>query len=144
MIDKYRFLKYPAFLACFVNLLPGTGGGSGENEDPPGDENEDPPGDENEDPGDGRCPAVDPLNYTVLLPNPEDCSSFFSCSNGVPILMHCPDGLHFNDKLDVCDWPQDAGCEDGKYCCVDSALCSLISAVLYYGILFKFWLPSVD
>ena len=71
------------------------------------------------------CPAVDPLDHTVLLPNPADCSSFFSCSNGVPILMHCPDGLHFNDKLDVCDWPQNAGCEDGKYGCVDSALCSL-------------------
>ncbi len=54
----------------------------------------------------GKCPEDDPLDHTVLLPNPEDCSSFFSCSNGVPILMHCPDGLYFNDELDVCDWPQ--------------------------------------
>ncbi len=57
-----------------------------------------------------ECPAVDPLDHTVLLPNPEDCSSFFSCSNGVKILMKCPDGLHFNYILWVCDWPQSAGC----------------------------------
>ncbi len=60
------------------------------------------------------CPPADgSLNYTVLLPNPNDCSTFFSCSNGVPILMHCPDGLHFNNQLDICDWPQYAGCADG-------------------------------
>ena len=43
--------------------------------------------------------------FTVLLPNPADPSTFFSCSNGVPILMNCPDGLIFNDKIDHCDWP---------------------------------------
>ncbi len=61
----------------------------------------------------GECPAVDPLDHTVLLPDPFDCSMFYSCSNGVPILMFCPDGLHFNAELDVCDWPQEAGCDDG-------------------------------
>ena len=63
------------------------------------------------------CPPADgSLGYIVLLPA-EECSDFYSCSNGVPILMHCPDGLHFNAELDVCTWPQDAGCEDGcNYC----------------------------
>ena len=70
----------------------------------------------------GSCPAVDPLNYTVLLPNSENCSTFFSCSNGVAILMHCPDGLYFNDKLDVCDWPQNVQCGHGKYGSVNSKL----------------------
>ncbi len=56
-------------------------------------------------PGYSSCPAVDPLMGTVLLPNPEDCSQFFSCSNGVPILMDCPDMLWFNNELDVCDFP---------------------------------------
>ncbi len=58
-----------------------------------------------------QCPEVDPPNHTVLLPNPADCSTFFSCSNGVPILMRCPDGLHYNAELGVCDWPSDAWCE---------------------------------
>ncbi len=62
----------------------------------------------------GICPAVDPLDHTVLLPNPADCSTFFSCSDGVPILMHCRDGLYFNAELDVCDWPQNAGCQAGS------------------------------
>ncbi len=50
------------------------------------------------------------LDYTILLPNPLDCSTFYSCSGGVPILMFCPPGLLFNDKLDVCDWPQNVDC----------------------------------
>ncbi|MDR2906568.1 MAG: chitin binding domain-containing protein, partial [Bacteroidales bacterium] len=58
-----------------------------------------------------KCPAIDPLDHTVLLPNPDDCPSFFMCSNGVPILQKCPEGLHYNAHLDVCDWPESAGCE---------------------------------
>ena len=57
------------------------------------------------------CPPGDYLGSAVLLPVPGDCSSFYSCSNGVPILMRCPDGLHFNRMLGTCDVPEDAGCE---------------------------------
>ena len=112
------FLSALLFWYAFGNL--GSGGSSSDGES--GGSSTEGHGD----PGPGEsCPAVDSLDHTVLLPNPADCSSFYSCSNGVPILMHCPDGLQFNDKLDVCDWPQNAGCEDGKYGCVYSALCSL-------------------
>jgi hypothetical protein len=62
----------------------------------------------------GSCPLPDPLEYTVLLPHPSDCSSFFSCSNGVPIEQHCLDGLHFNDEFKVCDWPDNANCVKRK------------------------------
>ncbi|GFG35330.1 hypothetical protein Cfor_11731, partial [Coptotermes formosanus] len=58
----------------------------------------------------GSCPPWGPLNYTVLLANPADCSRFFSCSNGRPIEQYCPAGLHFNDILKVCDWPQNVNC----------------------------------
>ena len=112
MQDKCRFLKYPDFLACFVNLGTGTTTTTKQTEDTTTTR-------QPETGPDGICPAVDPLDHTVLLPVPGDCSSFYSCSNGVAILMHCPDGLHFNAELDVCDWPQDAGCEPGKYGCVD-------------------------
>jgi hypothetical protein len=50
--------------------------------------------------------------YSVLFPNPEDCGSYYHCSNGVPILLNCPDGLHFNASLEVCDWPGSANCSD--------------------------------
>ncbi|MDR2907462.1 MAG: carbohydrate-binding module family 14 protein [Bacteroidales bacterium] len=56
------------------------------------------------------CPAVDPLDYTVILPDPEFCDTFFVCSNGVPIRQKCPEGLHFNAHLLVCDYPQNSGC----------------------------------
>ena len=62
-----------------------------------------------------RCPPPGhDFFYTVLLPNPENCSTFFVCSNGIPILMRCPDGLVFNDELDVCEFPSSANPCDGS------------------------------
>ncbi len=55
------------------------------------------------------CPPVNPLDHTLLLPNPDDPCSFYSCDNGVAILMECPDGLCFNPALDVCDFPENIG-----------------------------------
>jgi hypothetical protein len=63
-------------------------------------------------PGDPECPWPDPLNYTVHLPHETDCTKFYKCDNGKKVEFDCPDGLHFNKELEVCDWPQDAGCED--------------------------------
>ncbi len=45
------------------------------------------------------------LDHTVLLPNPNCPNLFYGIANGIAICMECPDGLHFNDFLDVCDWP---------------------------------------
>jgi hypothetical protein len=57
---------------------------------------------------------VDPVEHTVLLPDPTSCEHYYSCSNGVAIRMKCPDGQHFNAKLSVCDWPQNAECKEPK------------------------------
>ncbi|KAJ3630925.1 hypothetical protein MTP99_012088 [Tenebrio molitor] len=59
--------------------------------------------------GPDGCPAVDGKD-SVYLPD-EDCTVFWQCSNGVPILQKCPEGLHFNPTLNVCDWPDQAGCD---------------------------------
>ncbi len=75
----------------------------------------------------GECPAIDPIDHTVLLPNPADCASFFSCSQGVAILMHCPDGMHFNDNLDTCDWPENAKCNGFTGGCTDG--CGLLATL---------------
>ncbi len=53
----------------------------------------------------------------VYLPNPDNPCSFYSCDNGVAILMTCPDGLCFNPALDVCDFPENVG-GDGGYNCI--------------------------
>ena len=58
-------------------------------------------------PENNPCPPPGDDYYTVLVPVPGDCSSFYACSNGVPVLQHCPDGLVFNDELDSCEVPYD-------------------------------------
>lgn len=48
-----------------------------------------------------QCPQG-PNATSFLYVDPDDCSKFFTCSNGVNILMDCPNGLHFNDVLKTC------------------------------------------
>ena len=120
MHGKCTFLKYPAFLAWFVNLVPTTTSTTETSGSTSATDSCKP----------RVCPAVDPLDHTVLLPNPADCSTFYSCSNGVPILMHCPGGLHFNAELDVCDWPRNVRCIPGKYGSVDSTLFLMIKCLV--------------
>ncbi|XP_028159976.1 peritrophin-1-like [Ostrinia furnacalis] len=45
-----------------------------------------------------------------LLAHPDDCRLFYQCTYGVPFCQRCPDGLHFNPALHVCDAPEQAGC----------------------------------
>ncbi|XP_012245622.1 peritrophin-1 isoform X1 [Bombus impatiens] len=44
--------------------------------------------------------------HDIFLPNPDDCSTFYQCDRGEPLLMQCNEGLEFNPKLKVCDWPR--------------------------------------
>ncbi|XP_031367680.1 peritrophin-1-like, partial [Apis dorsata] len=41
----------------------------------------------------------------ILLPNPDDCSTFYECNEGKPFLMECSPGLEYNPELRVCDYP---------------------------------------
>uniref|UniRef100_A0A6P7FM87 Uncharacterized protein LOC114329323 n=1 Tax=Diabrotica virgifera virgifera TaxID=50390 RepID=A0A6P7FM87_DIAVI len=84
-----------------------------------------------------ECPKVDGPD-SVYYPH-EDCAKFYQCSNGVPYVHNCSSGLHFNSKLNVCDYPLEAGCEeitidypssppsddngDKNYCLLKSFLC---------------------
>ncbi|RZC36473.1 dentin sialophosphoprotein [Asbolus verrucosus] len=58
--------------------------------------------------GGPSCPEKDGAN-SVYIPH-KDCTKFWQCSNGTPYLFDCPADLHFNPKLNVCDWPDRAGC----------------------------------
>ncbi|GJQ76557.1 hypothetical protein Trydic_g2255 [Trypoxylus dichotomus] len=42
-----------------------------------------------------------------------NCTLFYYCDWGVLIQRECPDGLHFNPTLQVCDWLENAGCDRG-------------------------------
>ncbi|XP_049807612.1 chondroitin proteoglycan-2-like [Schistocerca nitens] len=62
----------------------------------------------------GDCPPVDPVDHTDHLPDSKNCSLFYKCDHAAPVLFVCPDGLHFNPTLEVCDWPENAGCAGGS------------------------------
>ena len=51
-----------------------------------------------------KCPEVNGDDAT-LLPNPDDCSTFYECDEGKPFLLECSPGLEYNPELRVCDYP---------------------------------------
>ncbi|KAJ8925723.1 hypothetical protein NQ315_009571 [Exocentrus adspersus] len=56
-----------------------------------------------------HCPAKD-RRSPVFFAHEVSCTRYYECSNGIPYLMRCPAGLHFNQKLRTCDYPNHAGC----------------------------------
>lgn len=50
------------------------------------------------------------VDVVQMFVDSEDCRRFFVCVLGVPERRECPEGLHFNVALQVCDWPENAGC----------------------------------
>lgn len=56
------------------------------------------------------CP-IDSQGFTTYIPHPYECSQFYVCEGSMPILLNCPDGLHFDPVYNVCNWPWDANCE---------------------------------
>lgn len=60
-----------------------------------------------------KCPLVDDKgDNATLWPNKYNCSTFYLCSQGVPELLECPAGLHYNEVLRVCDFPYRAKCKE--------------------------------
>lgn len=69
-----------------------------------------------------QCPVTKcscPEKYATNLPHETDCTKFYKCSWCSPVVQDCPiyeklgnKRLHYNRKLQVCDWPWQAGCEN--------------------------------
>jgi hypothetical protein len=58
-----------------------------------------------------RQPECPPGNdELILLPHPTNCSAFYKCNWGTPVLLYCPQGLFFNNISKVCDLPQNVDC----------------------------------
>lgn len=55
-----------------------------------------------------ECPSNQ--DDVVLVPNPNDCASYYACDGGVAYLMNCSAGLLFNPELRVCDWADNVTC----------------------------------
>nr|XP_022920112.1 peritrophin-1-like [Onthophagus taurus] len=65
---------------------------------------------ENKCPND-QCPAENGA-FPEIFSHPEDCDKFCKCDRGIAYDKSCPPGLHFNKELQVCDWPENAKCEN--------------------------------
>ncbi|XP_055346631.1 uncharacterized protein LOC129594093 isoform X2 [Paramacrobiotus metropolitanus] len=39
-----------------------------------------------------------------------NCSRFFVCVFGIPVVQECSKGLHYNAQLGLCDWPKNTEC----------------------------------
>ncbi|GFY63344.1 putative chitinase 10 [Trichonephila inaurata madagascariensis] len=63
----------------------------------------------------GKCPPKNPA-HPVLLPHISDCTKFYICDAGVPHVKSCQPGLHFNAKIEACDYPDKAGCDSEATC----------------------------
>ena len=57
-----------------------------------------------------QCPKYGQTSLT-LIPHPTDCQKYFSCDFGVPLEKKCGNGLHFDVKLKVCHYPEQANCQ---------------------------------
>lgn len=59
-----------------------------------------------------ECPKHD-AQYPVFIPD-KNCEKFWECSQGIPHLFRCTAGLHFNPKQNICDWSENAGCNENS------------------------------
>ena len=67
----------------------------------------------------------------VYIPNPDDCQSYYECTEGGIIVRCCPGGLYFCEEKQMCTWLWDSectfdcvvtpnGCGEGGYECWDT------------------------
>ena len=58
--------------------------------------------------------ALDCTNLpSGVYANPEDCTTFYKCSNGYSYLYSCPSNLLFDEPTLQCEWPELARCAGG-------------------------------
>ncbi|KAF7270590.1 hypothetical protein GWI33_016481 [Rhynchophorus ferrugineus] len=61
-----------------------------------------------------RAPLCPEDNSIEVYYPSNDCSKFWQCSNGVPVLQRCPADTLFNSDLNVCDNPESVVCPAPK------------------------------
>jgi hypothetical protein len=51
-------------------------------------------------------------DFYALYPDPDDCTSFYQCSEGVAYHMKCPWPLLYNIEVEACDFQLNVDCGD--------------------------------
>ncbi|KYN04138.1 putative chitinase 3, partial [Cyphomyrmex costatus] len=87
-----------------------------------------------------ECPKTNVQNETVFVPHENDCTKFYSCHMGVkgkeidcPFMDEDGNKLHFNYKLQVCDWPWRAGCQTSNSTTSSTISTSITTCDYYYS-----------
>lgn len=63
-------------------------------------------------------PEMEPVPETEkcepgqYLPDPSNCNAYYRCVLGEKKKQFCAGGLHWNKDRGVCDWPEQAKCEN--------------------------------
>merc|ERR1719334_773950 len=55
-------------------------------------------------------------SQAVHIAHETDCNKFVTClsrktEDAQALVSSCPDGMHFNAKISVCDWPKNSNCK---------------------------------
>ena len=53
---------------------------------------------------DVTCPDT-PDDEIIFLPSTTNCSQYYVCDHGIPILMECPGDLYFDQSVSACNYP---------------------------------------
>ncbi|XP_037939099.1 peritrophin-1-like [Teleopsis dalmanni] len=57
------------------------------------------------------CPTEqEDESIVIQYPSPTSCSVFYKCNRGIAYMNKCPDGLHYNELIQACDFPSRAHC----------------------------------
>ncbi|KAJ8954029.1 hypothetical protein NQ318_004322 [Aromia moschata] len=57
---------------------------------------------------DPRCPY--PSSNITFLPDPYNCSRYYECYDGTLFVMHCYEGLYWNQETLACDYQENVTC----------------------------------
>ena len=64
-------------------------------------------------PGSPVSVEADQVNCTGqgYVRDPNNCGVYYLCEWGMKHTYLCPEGLHYDSTLNLCNWPHVAGCE---------------------------------
>lgn len=64
---------------------------------------------------DARCPRNADPRSPIFFPHESNCALYFRCAdNGFAFEQRCPEGQHWNAMRNICDFPGNAGCQNGS------------------------------
>lgn len=59
---------------------------------------------------DDICPPSLPGSPPIFVPSEESCEQYYICFQGIPSLLYCKPGFHWNRQRNFCDLPENANC----------------------------------